>query len=93
MLEPEQMEILQKLSESKGKKVITPSDYQDDTHTDNLKLKIFNSVSERKYSDLVSMIKNTYSIGDNKAKDFLTYFIDKKFIQKSEINKKVVYSL
>jgi hypothetical protein len=93
VLEPEQMEVLKQLSETKGKKSLQPSDFRDDTHTDNLKLKIFNNESERKYSELVSMIKITYTIGDNNAKDFLTYFIDKEYIKHDGIGRKAVYTL
>lgn len=93
LLEPEQMEILKKLSESKIKKSLQPTDYKDDFHIDNLKLKIFNSQPERKYSDLVSMIKITYSIGDNKAKDFVTYFIDKYFVNHTGAGRNAVYKL
>ena len=93
LLEPEQMEILQKLSESKTKKSLQPNDFNDDFHTDNLRFKIFNNQSERKYSELVSMVKMTYNIGDNKAKDFITYFIDKGFLQKKGIARNAVYYL
>jgi hypothetical protein len=93
LLEPEQMEVLKKLSESKTKKSLQPTDYKDDFHIDNLKLKIFNSQPGRKYSDLVSMIKITYSIGDNKAKDFVTYFIDKDFVNHTGIGRNAVYNL
>jgi len=93
LLEPEQMEILQKLSESKTKKSLQPTDYRDDTHTDNLKLKIFNNQSERKYSELVSCVQNTYSIGENKAKNFVTYFIDKNFVSHTGNGRNSVYKL
>jgi len=93
LLEPEQMEILQKLSESKTKKSLQPTDYRDDTHTDNLKLKIFNNQSERKYRELVSCVQNTYSIGENKAKNFVTYFIDKNFISHTGNGRNSVYKL
>lgn len=82
LLESEQMEILKNLSESKVKKSLHPGDFRDDTHTDNIALKIFNNQEQRKYGELVSSVKNTYNIGDNKAKDFVTYFIDKGFIEK-----------
>lgn len=93
LLEPEQMQLLKQLSESKTKKSLQPTDYKDDFHIDNLKLKIFNSQPERKYSELVSMIKITYSIGDNKAKDFVTYFIDKDFVSHTGNGRNSVYKL
>ena len=93
LLEPEQMQLLKQLSESKTKKSLQPTDYKDDFHIDNLKLKIFNSQPERKYSELVSMIKITYSIGDNKAKDFVTFFIDKDFVNHTGNGRNAVYKL
>jgi len=82
LLESEQMEILKAISESKGRKSVQPTDFQLDTHTDNLKLKIFNIQSVMKYSELVSNIKLTYNIGENKAKDFVTYFINESLVLK-----------
>lgn len=82
LLEPEQMEVLKAISESKGRKSVHPTDFQLDTHTDNLKLKIFNNQSVMKYSELVSNIKLTYNIGENKAKDFVTYFINESLVLK-----------
>ena len=93
LLEPEQMEVLKKLSENKTKKSLQPADFRDDTHTDNLKLKIFNNLTDRKYSELVSMVKMTYNIGDNKAKDFVTYFIDREFINHTGNGRNAVYKL
>ena len=91
LLEPEQMQVLKQLSECKTKKSLQPTDYRDDLHIDNLRLKIFNSQPERKYNELVSMIKITYSIGDNKAKDFVTYFIDKDFVIHTGSGRNAVY--
>lgn len=93
LLEHEQMILLNKLSESKTKKSLQPSDYQDDFHIDNLKLKIFNNESERKYSELVSMIKNVYGFGDNKAKDFVTFYKDKSFVKERQVGRNTFYSL
>jgi len=42
LLEPEQMQVLKAISDNKGKKIVQPTDWQIDTHTDNLRLKIFN---------------------------------------------------
>ncbi len=93
LLEREQMEILQKLSESKGKKTIQPTDYQMDTHTDNLKLKIFKTEPILKYGGLVSNIKLTYHIGENKAKDFVTYFVNENLILKIPKGAQSVYQI
>ena len=92
LLEPEQIEILQKLSESKTKKSLQPNDFKDDTHTDNIAFKIFNNVPERKYSEIISNIKLIYNIGENKAGDFLTYFIDKGFVLKIPKGAKSLYT-
>lgn len=93
LLEPEQMEILQKISESRGRKAITPTDFRPDTHQDNLKYYIFKSQSEMKYSELVSNIKLIYSVGENKAKDFVTYFINENLILKIPRGSLSVYQL
>ena len=93
LLEREQMEIMQKLSESKGKKIIQPTDYQLDTHTGNLKFKIFNSQSSMKYGELVSNIKLTYNVGENKAKDFVTYFVNENLILKTPKGAQSVYQI
>ena len=93
LLEPEQMEILQKLSEAKGKKSLQPSDIQDDTHTDNLRYHIFRNQPEMKYKEIISNIKLVYKIGDNKAGDFLTYFQNKGFVSHIPKGAKSVYRL
>ena len=82
LLDDEQMEILQKLSESKTKKTLTPDQFNIDTHRDNLKYHVFKNGDTQKYGELVSNIKLVYNIGDNKAKDFATYFIKEKLIDK-----------
>lgn len=82
LLEPEQMAILTAISDTKGKKSIQPTNYQLDTHTDNLKYHIFKNQSQMKYNELISNIKITYNVGDNKAKDFATYFINENLISR-----------
>jgi hypothetical protein len=93
LLEPEQMAILKAISDTKGKKSVQPTDYQLDTHTDNLKLKIFNNQSEQIYSEIISNIKLTYNVGANKAGDFLTYFQNNGLIEKTFIGSKTKYIL
>jgi len=93
LLEHEQMEVLKAISESKGRKSVHPTDFQLDTHAENLKLKIFNIQSVMKYSELVSNIKLTYNIGENKAKDFVTYFINENLVLKIPKGGLSVYQL
>ena len=93
LLDPEQMEILKKLSESKTKKSANPTDFQLETHSDNLKLKIFNNEPERNYNDLVNSLSTLYGIGINKAKAFVTYFNDMNLIQRKKVGQKTYYYL
>lgn len=82
LLEDEQMDILQKLSDSKGKKALSPDQFSPDTHKENLQCHIFKNNNSQKYGELVSNIKLVYNIGDNKAKDFATYFLNEGLIIK-----------
>lgn len=93
LLEPEQMDILKALSESKTKKSLQPDDFRDDTHTDNLKLKIFKNENERSYSDFINAICNLYGIGTNKAKMFATYFYDRGFVESRTKGVKTFYQI
>lgn len=91
ILDALQVEQLQKLSERKNKKVVTPADYREDVHTDNIKLKIFSLEKERSYNDLVNAICNLYSVGTNKAKTFVTHFVDSGFIAYRKAGQKTIY--
>jgi hypothetical protein len=82
VLEPGQMQILNALTETKGKKMILPTNYTLETHSEYLETKIFYKVPDRKYSDLVAAIQNTYQIGENKAKHFLSYLMEQDLIKK-----------
>lgn len=93
LLEPEQMEILHKLSETKQKKTLQPDSFSVDTHQDNLKYHVFKNQSEQMYSELLSNIKLTYNLGANKAGDFLTYFQNEKLIEKINVGTKSKYKL
>lgn len=90
ILDSLQVEQMQKLSERK-KKVVTPADYRDDVHTDNIKLKIFSLEKERSYNDLVNAICILYSVGTNKAKTFVTHFVDSGFIAYRKEGQKTIY--
>jgi hypothetical protein len=92
ILQSEQVQILNAITEAKGKVSLHPANYKDEIHTENIALKIFNIIPERKYSELISCIKLIYDIGSNKAGDFLTYFIDKGFIIKQPKGAKSLYS-
>lgn len=95
LLEPEQMEILQKLSEKNQNKnkTLQPDSFLFDTHQDNLKFHVFKNQSEQIYSELISNIKLTYNIGANKAGDFLTYFQNERLIEKINVGTKSKYIL
>lgn len=93
LLEPEQMEILHKMTESKTKKSLQPAYFRDDFHTDNLRFKIFNNEAERNYNDFVNAISILYGIGTNNAKMLITYFKDKSFVQYKKQGQKTIYYL
>lgn len=84
LLDGEQMELLQKQSESKTKKVLTPDQFNPDTHKANLQYHVFKNQSKQGYSEIINNIKLTYSIGDNNAVLYLTYFQNEKFIEKTK---------
>lgn len=91
LLEPEQMEILQKLSENKKRTTNNPTDCQLDTHRDNLKFHIFKNESERTYADLCNAIGNFYGVGKDKSKTFATYFKDNDIINSKRAGKNTFY--
>lgn len=93
LLEPEQMEILQKLSAGKGRTTNKPTDYQIETHRDNLKFHIFKNESERTYTELYNAIGNFYNVGTNAAKTFVTYFKDEQLLSSKKSGKNTVYYL
>lgn len=75
-------------SANDGRKRLSPHDIARSTHVDFLS-QIFTDADPIKYGELVKMIKNIYSkngvdIGDNKAKDILTYCRHEKIIDKSK---------
>lgn len=92
VLEPEQMQILNAMTESKNKKSIRPADFKDEIHIENIASKIFNTSDARKYSEIISCIKLIYDVGYNKAGDFLTYFINKGLVLKLPNGAKSLYS-
>lgn len=72
-------------NEATKRKAIIPSEIDELVHKDILK-KVFNHGEKFNYKDLVSQVKFAYneygkSIGDNKAKEFVTYYKNKLFIK------------
>lgn len=80
------------------KEIITPYSYNDEKHERILK-EVFKESIELSYSGLFKSIKDAlnyvYSehIGDNKAKDFVTYYNRENKIVSNSVGKKTFYSL
>lgn len=79
-------------------KAIVPGDFKQQVHIDILTI-VFKIQKEQGYNDLWRNIKNAIpqitgdSIGDNKAKDFFTYYLSKESIIKVNLpKKKAVYT-
>jgi hypothetical protein len=75
------------------KKSLSPHDIEIETHKKQIE-QIFENQSNFKYTDLMRMIKtifnkNGVSLGDNKAKDYISFYQNEKFIIKKEPNKTI----
>ena len=80
-------------------KGITPNNLEVANHTDILNL-VFNTQKEQGYNGLWRNTKNAIevitgkTIGDNKAKDFITYYLNNESIIKADVpNRKPVYTI
>lgn len=80
-------------------KSVTPADFTTSEHTDILQ-NVFKIQKEPGYSELYRSIKSAVEkisekpIGDNKAKDFVTFYIQDESIIKTEfVGKKSIYTL
>jgi hypothetical protein len=70
------------------KKPITPYDIPKETHQEIVK-SVFIANRSPKYNELLSLIKNEFDrsgvkFGDNKARDFISYYLTEKLITKGE---------
>jgi len=84
------------------RKPINPNTIDEVTHSEIL-VESFRILKEQSYSELWKTFKLVVStfysnelndaIGDNKAKDFITYYFQKEMIVKIDVNKKVVYTI
>ncbi|MDA7804406.1 hypothetical protein N8987_07540 [Crocinitomix sp.] len=83
------------------KKAINPNSIDESIHIEilNESFKVF---EEQSYSELWKTFKQVVSeicedvvdlIGDNKAKEFITYYLQNEFIVKIEVKKKICYTL
>ena len=75
------------------KKSLSPHDIEIEAHKKHIE-QIFEIQSSFKYTDLMRMIKtifnkNGVSFGDNKAKDYISFYINEKLIIKKEANKTI----
>jgi hypothetical protein len=90
--------IKEKSQKPEKKRAITPQSLTDKIHSEILE-NAFKIEREQTYSDLWKNIKLTVSqslnetIGDNKAKDFITYYLQKEMIIKFEKSKKIYYTM
>lgn len=88
-----------KLPSEAKPKGITPNNLEVANHTDILNL-VFNTQKEQGYNTLWRNTKNAIevitgkTIGDNKAKDFITYYLNNESIIKADVpNRKPVYTI
>lgn len=100
--EPKKSKAIPKTENQKRQKSINPSSLQSDEHDEILR-ESFKILKEQSYSDLWKVFKQVVStvckdktkdlIGDNKAKEFITYYLLAERIVKIEVNKKALYTL
>ena len=81
-----------KSEKSPKQKALQPHDLDVSIHTEILK-DVFKISKEQTYNDLWHVIKLKDSLGDNKAKDFITYYLQNEFIVKFESKKKQLYTI
>ena len=91
-----------KSEKSPKQKALQPHDLDVSIHTEILK-DVFKISKEQTYNDLWHVIKQVVSsickdklkdsLGDNKAKDFITYYLQNEFIVKFESKKKQLYTI
>lgn len=74
------------------KKIVKPTDWDSDQHTDILGRMFANEI-EMRGGDFVSAIRNAYGIGTNKAKDFISYFKNEKLIKWKPKGNTTIYSM
>ncbi len=85
-------------AEKSKKKVLTPNEVESNNHVQILN-EVFKVSKEQTYADLWKTLKLAVElicnekIGDNKAKDFVTYYLQEQSIVKFESNKKQIYTL
>jgi len=77
---------------TKGQRII-PEDYELSAHTKTLNGEIFSNNSQLAYGEIISAVKKAYGIGENKAKEFVKYFIQEKIIKGQKHGNRTIYSM
>lgn len=76
-----------------GKKSMSTQDFDVTKHIEILRTEIYNAGDELSYGEIKAAVKKAYGIGENKAKDFIKYFVQEKLIKGKKHGNRTIYSL
>lgn len=89
----DESELLSLKNETNTKKSIQPGDFSNDLHIETLKAKVFHIEKQLKYNQLLSSLQNAYSIGKNKAQNFVTHLKNESIISCEGKGNTTLYSM
>jgi len=77
----------------KRKKSVVPQSFELSSHIEILKSQIYSTANELTYAEIKTAVKAAYGIGENKAKDFVRYFVQEKLISGVQHGNRTIYSM